>query len=212
MKIKTYILLSIVNLLLLLPFLMLLSACSSDQPQLLPLQPNDTIVAFGDSLTVGTGATAENSYPAALEKLTGFRVINAGVAGETTEGSIKRLPAVLQQYKPALVILCIGGNDLLRRVPKDKIANNLRNLISTIKLSGASVVLIAVPQPNLTLSVPDFYEEIAKENDIPVDTTLLRKLLREYDYKSDTIHLNAAGYHAFAEGVSALLKRSGAIN
>ncbi len=209
MKVKIRTLFFSANILLLLLFL---TACSDDQPLLPHLQPGDTIVALGDSLTFGIGANPESSYPAELEKLTGFRVINSGVVGETTEGSIKRLPMILQQYKPALVILCIGGNDLLRRVPQDIIANNLRSLISTIKRSGASVVLIAVPQPNLTLSVPNFYEEIAKGNDIPVDTTLLRRLLREYDYKSDTIHLNAAGYHAFAEGVSELLKKSGAID
>ncbi len=212
MKIHKRTLSIIINTFFLVLFSLFFAACTQDQPKLPHLVTGNTIVAFGDSLTYGVGTSQENSYPAVLEKLIGFRVINAGVSGETTEGSISRLPGVLEKYKPALVILCIGGNDMLHRIPHETIANNLKQLIEMVKSSGASVVLIGVPQLSIMLSSPDFYKEIAHESDIPVDMTLLPKLLRTQEYKSDAIHLNAEGYHAFAEGIAAFLKKQGAID
>jgi lysophospholipase L1-like esterase len=188
-----------------------LSACATQQPQLPRLPAGATIVAFGDSLTYGTGTSQENSYPAVLQGLIGFHVINAGVPGETTAQSLLRLPGVLENDKPALVILCIGGNDMLHRIPPETIADNLKKLISMIESSGSSVVVMGVPAPDITVSVPDFYETVAKEQHVPVNMKLLRKLLTTFDYKSDALHLNTEGYRAMAEGVAAFLKEVGAI-
>ena len=93
----------------LLVILLLLQGCQKAAIE--PLAPGATIVAFGDSLTAGVGASSGADYPAQLASLTGYRVVNAGVSGETTAEGVKRLPAVLAKYSPELLILLEGGND-----------------------------------------------------------------------------------------------------
>lgn len=94
--------------------LLVLSACDSDPQQLKQLRPNDVILAFGDSLTLGVGAEAKLSYPAQLSRLLARKVVNAGVSGEVSAEGARRLPDLLDRYEPDLLILCHGGNDLLR--------------------------------------------------------------------------------------------------
>ena len=85
-----------------------LGACSDSKPQLPLLSADAVILAFGDSLTFGTGANSEHSYPAELARLTGLTVINAGIPGEVTAQGVRRLPALLDRYKPQLLLLCHG--------------------------------------------------------------------------------------------------------
>ena len=187
-----------------------LMACSSGakSPR---LASNAVILAFGDSLTFGTGATLTESYPAILEHLVGRRVVNAGVPGEVTGEGLSRLPEVLEREKPALLILCHGGNDLLRRLDQKQIANNLRAMIRLARERGVSVVIIAVPSPGIALLPPPFYREIAAEMKIPFEENALTMVLSDGSLKSDYIHPNAAGYRRLAESIAALLKKSGAV-
>lgn len=185
----------------------LLMSCGSE-PALTPLQPNDAILAFGDSITYGTGATPETSYPSDLQKIVGNKVINAGIPGEETRDSLLRITNTLNQTNPKLVIVCLGGNDLLRNRPIADIKDNLRKIIQIIQSHGAQVVLIGVPQISYDLSVPDYYEELGEEFSIPVDVKTYRELIKDPQYKADYIHLNAAGYQVMAERIAALLKSS----
>ena len=91
--------------------LVLLAGCSDDLVSLRPLASDTTIVAFGDSLTFGTGAKRDQSYPAVLSELIQRRVVTSGVPGELSKDGLKRLPGVLEEHQPGLVILCHGGND-----------------------------------------------------------------------------------------------------
>ncbi len=192
--------------------IVLCASCSEPTPVLAPLSPDATILAFGDSLTYGTGTSREDSYPSVLAKITHLKVINAGKSGETTQGGLERLPKALQEYHPSLVILSLGGNDIIKRVPVETVKSNLEKMITIIKNTGAGVVLVAAPAPSLTLSVPDFYEQIAEKYDIPYSGDLIRKLLKQREYKSDTIHFNAKGYARLAQGIAELLKKAGAIS
>ena len=188
----------------------LLSACDR-APTLPKLNPQDVIVAFGDSLTHGTGASDDAAYPAVLATLTGHTVINAGVAGDTTASGLQRLPEVLDAYKPRLVLLCLGGNDMLRGQSAASTENNLRLLVQTIRASGANVVLIGVPEPKLFGGAPDFYTRVAEDMQLPLEREIFNDVLKDNRLKSDPIHANAAGYRQVAERLSTFLRETGAL-
>lgn len=192
----------------LLSFLVLACSPAAKLPM---LAPEAVILAFGDSITAGTGAGVGESYPAVLGNLVGRRVVNAGVPGEVTAEGLVRLPEVLEREKPALVILCHGGNDLLRHMDQRQAADNLRAMIRLARERGAAVVLVSVPSPDLSLSPPPFYDELAKELGVPCERKALTRILGKGSLKSDHVHPNAAGYRQLAEALVALLKKSGAL-
>ena len=187
-----------------------LAACDR-APTLPKLNSHDVIVAFGDSLTHGTGASADTAYPAVLASLTGRTVINAGVPGDTTASALQRLPEVLAEHKPRLVLLCLGGNDMLKKQPEAATENNLRLLVQTIRSSGAAVMLIAVPEPRLFGGAPDFYSRVAEEMRLPLEDDIFNDVLKDNRLKADPIHANAAGYRVVAERLAEFLREAGAL-
>lgn len=201
---------SSILILLLLCCLSLLAGCSRGA-QLPPLAADSVVLAFGDSITAGTGAGAGESYPDVLGSLIGRKVINGGVPGEVTAEGLARLPELLERHQPALLILCHGGNDLLRRSDQRQAADNLRAMIRLAQERGIAVLLVAVPTPDLSLKPPPFYGELAAEFGIPIEAKILAKILGKGSLKSDYVHPNAAGYRQLAEALAALLKKSGAI-
>lgn len=122
-----------------------LSACGRKKPALTRLPAGSAVLALGDSLTWGTGAAPETSYPAVLQGLTGWRIANAGVPGDTSAGALARLPGLLQEGAPQLVLVSIGGNDFLRRLPESDTRRHIQAICEQIRASGAQTLLIAVP-------------------------------------------------------------------
>ena len=195
-----------------LSLLLVLAACDSGPPQLAKLPAEGVVLAFGDSLTFGNGARAEASYPAVLQTLIGRRVLRAGVPGEVTAQGLARLPGVLRDSAPDLLVLIHGGNDLLQRRPREDTRANLRAMVQMARQRGVAVVLIGVPNLGLILGrSAGFYEELAEELDLPYDGEALPAILIQPSLKSDAIHPNAQGYRKLAEAVAELLRRSGAI-
>ena len=193
-------------------FLCTLLLCSCQKTEKLPaLAGNAVILAFGDSLTYGTGAPQTESYPAILATLTGRNVINAGIPGEGSEAGRARLADVLDQTRPALLILCHGGNDFLRRLDRAQVKENLRAMVQSARERGIAVVLIAVPTLGFGLQVPPLYEKVASEAGIPLEGDILARILADNDLKSDPIHPNAAGYKELALALERLLRRRAAL-
>ena len=188
-----------------------LSGCGPSVPKIAKLDAQAVVLAFGDSLTFGTGAEPNQSYPVVLERLIGRKVVAAGVPGEISEEGLARLPETLDEAKPALLILCHGGNDFLQKLDEAKAAANLRAMIRLARARSIAVVLIATPKPGLPPSVPAFYGDIAKEFAVPMDDGILKSVLLDNALKSDLVHPNAKGYEKIAETVAKLLRKAGAV-
>mgnify|MGYP003393946960 CR=1 FL=1 len=191
--------------------MLLLTACGTDHPKLPRLSPDAVVLAFGDSLTYGTGAEEKDSYPAVLQSLIARKVVRAGVPGEVTAAGLERLPDVLDEHTPKLLILCHGGNDLLHNLGEPQAAANIRAMITLAKGKGVDVVLVGVPKAGLLLSSAEFYQKIAREFSIPYEAVALSDILASRTLKSDTVHPNAQGYRKLAEALANLLQESGAI-
>jgi lysophospholipase L1-like esterase len=191
--------------------LIFFGACGVVQPTLSRLPDDAVILAFGDSLTSGVGAPVGSSYPEVLETLIHRKVIKSGISGETSDEGMARLPGDLATHKPRLVLLCLGGNDLLRKMDLEKTAGNIRRMVKMIRDSGAEVVLIGVPKPGLMLSTAPFYEKISKDTGAPLEGLLLSDILADNKLKADAIHPNAEGYRLLAQGIAVFLRNAGAV-
>jgi acyl-CoA thioesterase I len=193
-----------------------LGACGRKQPAAgAALPAGSTVLALGDSITFGTGADSNAAYPAQLATLTGWNVVNAGVPGDTAAQAAERLPALLLEHKPALVIVSAGGNDFLRHVPATETEAALRNAVGLARDAGAQVLLVAVPQLTISaaigvgLSDHPLYAKLADELKLPLHANGWAKVLGDAKLRSDQIHANATGYRAFAEGLAATLRSTG---
>ena len=194
-------------------FLLVLAcaACAERGATLPRLGRDDVILAFGDSLTAGVGAGEYESYPAVLGALIGHNVVRAGIPGEITAQALERLPEAIEEHRPTLVIVCSGGNDMLRRLSLTEARANVRAMLNMLKERGIAAMLIGVPQPALLSSPPEFYAELAREFAIPYEGEILKTVLFTVELKADPVHPNARGYRRIAEALATLLRKSGAL-
>lgn len=188
---------------------LLLAACG--EPGFRPLAAGEIILAFGDSLTEGRGVNPAQSYPSVLASLSGHPVINGGVSGELSRAGRARLPGLLAEHRPALVILLEGGNDILHGSGEGALKANLAAMIEAVQGSGAQVLLVAVPRKSLFADGAPLYGELAEQYGLVLDNDSLGELLRTPGLKSDAVHLNAQGYGALAERLHRLLQARGAL-
>ena len=186
--------------------------CSSE-PQQAALPVGSTVVALGDSLTYGYGASQETSYPTVLAELTKWTVINAGVNGDTSADVLARVEDIVKQT-PDLVLLGVGGNDVLQRISPDTTHANINATVDRLKSANIDVVLIAEPYFSTSAlfgkaSDNPLYKDIASAQEIPLYSGGWSAILSDDTLKSDRIHANAAGYRQFAQGLHDYLKEEG---
>lgn len=193
---------------LLLCFLAAFTACDKKYIDT-PLPSASNIVILGDSLTYGTGAGDGEDYASILSRNTGWNVINAGVPGNTTYDGLARLSYYLDAHESGeqkidLLIVELGGNDFLKRVPESETRNNLKSILDQARAKNVRTLLIAIPEFSPigaafgALSDHPLYEKLAKETDTPLITDLFSDVLAKNSLKADPIHPNAAGYRLVA--------------
>ena len=183
-----------------------LAGCGRDNKTAQPVPPGSTVLALGDSLTFGTGASAETSYPTVLAGLTGWNVVNAGVLGDTSAQALARLPALLAEHQPKLVIVSIGGNDFLRKLPESDTRAHVHAICKQSLDAGAQVLLVAVPRATVAAALGQMtdhalYAEVAEDLKIPLQREAWGEVLAQPDLRADAVHANARGYAQFARSV-----------
>jgi len=174
----------------------LLISCSGPEPVELT---GENIICFGDSLTYGTGASRDKSYPAQLSDMIGQPVINAGIPGDTTTRALERLEEDVLSQSPRIVLITLGGNDLKNGVRKDVAFRNLKTIIEAIQAEGGLVILGGVKFIILDKGYGEMYKKLTKETDIILVPNILKGLIGKDKYMSDPIHPNGQGYTIMAE-------------
>lgn len=188
-----------------------LQGCSDPSQNLSPVPNDGIILAFGDSLTVGVGVNSEYSYPTILSKLSGLKVINGGVSGETTTVGLKRFEGWIIEKKPSLIVLLEGGNDILRKQDLAKTKQNLKSMVLLAEKHHVQIVLIGVPERLSFSSSAPMYEEISDEFNLVFEEEIISHLMYRASYKSDMVHFNRAGYQKLAQTIYELLVENGAL-
>jgi len=164
-----------------------------------------TIVAVGDSLTAGLGVDESAAYPAQLQrKLAGdgyyFNVVNAGVSGETSSGTLTRIEWVISNLKPDIIILETGANDGLRGIDTDALIKNLDRIVSIIKANNIKMLLCGMKMlpnmgPEYSKAFTRVYPEIAKKHEIPLIPFFLEGVAGDPRFNQpDRLHPTAKGY------------------
>jgi len=190
--------------------ILILFSLSQKESTIQPLKQQDSILALGDSLTFGYNAKHNESYPSILSRLSGHKVINAGIPAESSHDGVKRLPTLLEDDSIKLMILFFGGNDIMQGLSTESLKNNLKTMIYMAKEKNIEVLLISVP--NLTLfgfSPLELYNEVAKEENIPLLSGMFADIISQPSLKSDQIHPNALGYKIMAEKIYEKLREEG---
>ncbi len=158
------------------------------------------IVAFGDSLVEGVGASEGNDFVSLLSKKTGKEIINKGKSGDTTKSALLRLEELLD-LKPKIVILLLGGNDYLRRVPKKETFDNLEKIIESLQKNNVTVLLLGIRGGILKDNYKNDFKNLAEKYQLAYVPDVLLGILGKKKYMSDQIHPNDKGYELIAKKV-----------
>lgn len=167
-----------------------------------------TILVMGDSLSAGYGIDLNKGWVAQLQQHLAKRqwqVINASVSGETTTGGRKRLDKLLDEHKPAVVIVELGGNDGLRGQPLNIMRDNLQGMIDKIKTKGGRPVLVGMKIPpnygtRYSQDFFDSYGKLAEKNNLILIPFLLEGVATQAELmQADRIHPNEAAQKKLLE-------------
>jgi acyl-CoA thioesterase-1 len=171
-----------------------------------------TIVVLGDSLSAGYGISVQEGWVSLLSQRLasegyGYKVVNASVTGETTQGGVSRLPRVLELHKPEIVIVELGGNDGLRGLPLNTSRENLQRTITLARKAGAKVLLVGmmIPPnygPRYAQEFHDMFGVLAARNSVALVPFLLDEVALKADLmQNDGIHPNAKGQPRMLENL-----------
>jgi acyl-CoA thioesterase I len=178
--------------------LALFAACRHEPPNL--HSPGRTIAVLGDSIAAGTGVGDGEAFPELLAARLKTEVINDGIPGNTTADGLARVDQVLAQ-NPWLVIVELGGNDILRQVPPEQAEKNLRMILDRLLSARVLPVLIEVDAP-FAGRYNAMYDRLADDYHLPIVDDVLGEILRSPSLKSDQIHPNARGQRELADAVA----------
>jgi acyl-CoA thioesterase-1 len=178
----------------------------SDTPRAARPTHGTTVVAFGDSLVAGRGASDGQDFVTVLSQRTGIPIVNAGRSGDTTGRALARLQTDVLAYDPRIVIVLLGGNDFLRRVPVDQAFDNLGTIVERIRSRGSAVILVGVSVGLLSDPYAARYEALARRTASGLVPGILDGIIGHSSLMADTIHPNDRGYAIVADRVEPMLR------
>ena len=181
----------------------ILTACGKPEPVNLK---GENIVCFGDSITFGTGASPDKSYPAQLAEITGKPVINSGIPGDTTATALQRLERDVLSQSPRIVLITLGGNDLMHGVDRKVAFKNLKEIVETIQADNTLVVIGGIRLFLWDRGYEKEYQKLAAETGALLIPDILEGLIGNEEFMSDTIHPNARGYKIMAQKFYTIIK------
>jgi len=162
----------------------------------------DSVICFGDSLTEGVGAGSGEEYPTVLSRRLAVPVVNAGVRGDTTAQALERVSEAVLSKNPRLVVILLGGNDFLRRVPLHDTRKNLAEIIRRVQAQGAMVAIAGMRLGLFTDEYAAIFEETARHFGALYIPGVMKGILSDAALRSDPIHPNGAGYRLVAERIA----------
>ncbi len=166
-----------------------------------------SIVVFGDSLAEGVGADRGKDISSLLSERINQPIINLGVSGNTTADGLARVETLLQA-DPKVVIILLGGNDAIRRIPVEETFLNLKRIIEKINQSGAAVILVAEPGGLYGNQYEKEYERLAEELKTFYIPNILSGIIGRPEFMSDYIHPNSTGYEMMVEKIEPVLREA----
>lgn len=162
------------------------------------------VIAFGDSLVAGSGATNGNDFVSLLSKQVGREIVNLGAPGDTTADGLARV-SELDQYRPKVVLLLLGGNDHLKKVPIETTFENLGKIIENIHSRGAIVLLLGVKGNLFGDKFEPEFEKLRDRYKTAYVSDVLDGLFGNAKFMEDSIHPNDAGNRIIAERIYPVL-------
>lgn len=159
------------------------------------------IICFGDSVTFGYAAGPDQDYPSVLAQMTNIPVINAGIDGDTSIEALKRIESDVLDRDPLLVIIEFGGNDFLRRIPKEVTINNIQEMIDKIQEKGAMVAIVDISTSIILGEYHLAFYNIAQENSAIFIPNAFSGIITNPKLKGDFLHPNANGYNIIAQRI-----------
>lgn len=183
----------------------------------LPIANAKTLLIVGDSISAGFGVEVGQSWVNHLEKRLvdkgyHYKLVNASISGDTSTNGLARIPALLEQYHPDIVLIELGGNDGLRATPPNMIEQNLSKMASLAKASHAKVLLLGIDlPPNYGNQYRErfkvIYPEVAKQQQISLVLSIVDKVGGHAELmQADGIHPNALGHKRVLDNVWAGLE------
>lgn len=167
----------------------------------------ETVVMFGDSLVEGVGSSPGRDLPSLVSERIGRPVLNAGRRGDTAAALVERLDADVLTRDPRVVIVLVGGNDFLRRVPRDQTFDALGRTVERIRARGAGVVIVAVSLGLVSDQYGALYEALARRTGAALVTDVLGGILGHGELMSDQVHPNDRGYAIMADRIAPAVSR-----
>lgn len=170
-----------------------------------PSTKSGPVLMFGDSLVEGVGATAGNTLPEQLGRLVGVPILNYGVSGDTTRNGLARLTPALEE-DPKVAIVILGGNDFLKKVPREETFQNLEKIVTAFQSQGVITVVVGVRSGIVGGGADEQYEDLAKRTGSVYVSDVLAGVFAHTDLMSDALHPNDRGYRQIAERLASELR------